>query len=72
MAVSIGFVKRPDTWILQYWDDSTQEWVGTELNRYNATTHDVVTVTAMRVTVELRAGRGRRRFPAVVVFQVED
>lgn len=71
MAVSIGFVKRPDTWILQYWDDSTQEWVGTELNRYNATTHGRDR-QAMRVTVELRAGRGRRRFPAVVVFQVED
>jgi PKD repeat protein len=56
-------VKRPATWILQYWDDTAQDWVdvsnpsgfGTELNQYNVTTHDAVTTAAMRVTVETRA-----------------
>jgi PKD repeat protein len=56
-------VKRPATWILQYWDDAVQNWVdvanpsgfATELNQYNVTTHDPVTTTAMRVTVQTRS-----------------
>jgi PKD repeat protein len=56
-------VKRPGSWVLQYWDASTQAWVdvsnpsgyGTELNQYNSTTHDAVTTTALRVTVETRS-----------------
>lgn len=55
-------VKRPGEWILQYWDAAIEDWVDvanpsgfeTELNQYNVTTHDVVTTTAMRVTVETR------------------
>jgi PKD repeat protein len=56
-------VKRPGTWILQYWDASTQAWVdvsnpsgyGTALNQYNTTTHDAVTTTALRITVQTRS-----------------
>lgn len=56
-------VKRPAEWVLEYWDDASQDWVevpnpsgyGTELNQYNVTTHDAVTTTALRVTVETRA-----------------
>lgn len=56
-------VKRPAEWVIQYWDDTVGDWVdvanpsgyGTELNQYNTTTHDAVTTTAMRVTVETRA-----------------
>jgi hypothetical protein len=54
-------VKRPAEWVLQYWDGAT--WVdvsnpsgyGTELNKYNTTTHDPVTTTALRVTVQTRS-----------------
>jgi PKD repeat protein len=54
-------VKRPATWVLQYWDGSG--WVdvsnpsgyGTALNQYNTTTHDPVTTTALRVTVQTRS-----------------
>jgi hypothetical protein len=56
-------VKRPGSWVLQYWEASTQAWVdvsnpsgyGTELNQYNSTTHDAVTTTALRITVETRS-----------------
>jgi PKD repeat protein len=55
-------LKRPAEWVLQYWDDTAQAWVevvnpsgyATELNQYNVTTHDAVTTTAMRITVETR------------------
>ena len=55
-------VKRPGSWILQYWDDTVGDWVdvsnpggfGDELNQYNVTTHDPVTTSAMRITVETR------------------
>ena len=73
-------VKRPATWILQYWDDTVQDWVdvsnpsgfATELNQYNVTTHDPVTTTAMRVTVETRpdaVGTGALQWK---VFEVEE
>ena len=73
-------VKRPATWILQYWDDTVQDWVdvsnpsgfATELNQYNVTTHDAVTTTAMRVTVETRpdaVGTGALQWK---VFEVEE
>jgi hypothetical protein len=56
-------MKRPAEWVLQYWDEAAQAWVdvsnpsgyGTALNQYNVTTHDAVTTTAMRVTVETRS-----------------
>jgi PKD repeat protein len=73
-------VKRPATWILQYWDDAVQNWVdvanpsgfGTALNQYNVTTHDPVTTTAMRVTVQTRSdavGTGALQWK---VFEVDD
>jgi PKD repeat protein len=57
-----GGVRAPGSWILQYWDGSA--WVavpnpsgyGTAINQYNVTTHDAVTTTAMRVTVQTAAG----------------
>jgi len=57
-----GGVRAPGEWILQYWDGSA--WVevanpsgyATELDQYNVTTHDAVTTTAMRVTVQTAAG----------------
>jgi PKD repeat protein len=57
-----GGVQVPGSWVLQYWDGSA--WVevsnpsgyGTEADQYNVTTHDPVTTTAMRVTVQTAAG----------------
>jgi PKD repeat protein len=57
-----GGVQVPGSWVLQYWDGSA--WVevsnpsgyATEINQYNVTTHDTVTTTAMRVTVQTAAG----------------
>ncbi|HEX6335859.1 MAG TPA: PKD domain-containing protein [Jiangellaceae bacterium] len=57
-----GGVQVPGSWVLQYWDGSA--WVevsnpsgyGTEADQYNVTTHDAVTTTAMRVTVQTAAG----------------
>jgi PKD repeat protein len=56
-------VKRPAEWFIQYWDDDADDWVDvpnpsgydTELNQYNTTTHDPVTTTALRATVETRS-----------------
>jgi PKD repeat protein len=73
-------VKRPAEWILQYWDDDTDDWVDVanpseyaiELNQYNVNTHDPVTTTAMRVTVETRSdavGVGALQWK---VFEPED
>jgi PKD repeat protein len=73
-------VKRPATWILQYWDDTAQTWVdvanpsgyATALNQYNVTTHDVVTTRAMRVMVVTRSdavGVGALQWK---VFAVDD
>jgi len=57
-----GGVQVPGSWVLQYWDGSA--WVevsnpsgyGTEADQYNVTTHDAVTTTAMRVTVQTAVG----------------
>jgi hypothetical protein len=57
-----GGVRLPGSWILEYWDGSV--WVEVpnpsgypiEINQYNVTTHDPVTTTAMRVTVQTAAG----------------
>jgi PKD repeat protein len=57
-----GGVQVPGSWVLQYWDGSA--WVevsnpsgyATEVDQYNVTTHDAVTTTAMRVTVQTAAG----------------
>ena len=57
-----GGVQVPGSWVLQYWDGSA--WVevpnpsgyATEISQYNVTTHDAVTTTAMRVTVQTAAG----------------
>jgi PKD repeat protein len=57
-----GGVQVPGSWVLQYWDGSA--WVevpnpsgyATEVNQYNVTTHDPVTTTRMRVTVQTAAG----------------
>jgi PKD repeat protein len=73
-------VKRPATWIIQYWDDALQDWVdvsnpsgyGTELDEYNVTTHDPVTTTAMRTTVETRSDATATGALQWKVFEVED
>jgi PKD repeat protein len=57
-----GGVQVPGSWVLQYWDGSA--WVevpnpsgyATEADQYNVTTHDAVTTTAMRVTVQTAEG----------------
>jgi PKD repeat protein len=57
-----GGVQAPGSWVLAYWDGSA--WVEvpspsgyeTEIDQYNVTTHDAVTTTAMRVTVQTAVG----------------
>ncbi len=57
-----GGVQTPGSWVLEYWDGSA--WVEvpnpsgyeTEEDQYNVTTHDPVTTTAMRVTVQTAEG----------------
>ena len=57
-----GGVQVPGSWVLEYWDGSA--WVdvpnpsgyATEVDQYNVTTHDPVTTTRMRVTVQTAEG----------------
>ncbi|HEX6196453.1 MAG TPA: PKD domain-containing protein [Jiangellaceae bacterium] len=59
-----GGVQVPGSWVLEYWDDGVGDWVEvpnpsgyeTEQDQYNVTTHDPVTTTAMRVTVQTAEG----------------
>ena len=73
-------VKRPATWVIQYWDDAAQAWVdvgnpsgyGTELNQYNSTTFDAVTTTALRATVETRSDADAVGALQWKVWEIED